>query len=336
MKIIAVKTKKGYYIKKEVKRGTYCPHPHLSILLLDGATPKGTFAENWCFVESPPKVIERVVCQKDINHRFEMIDPTMASEKAPLTLTRDEATYLDEDDDRMWRDKYAHLTSLYKAASDKQPDTTESIEFEFEIVLELDEITQHEKIDFPATPRSWSCDIPSWRVVTTSSVNPQWVDKMVFPDIVLPSRPCRLSSIDTYRIIRRHVQENIDGKYAVITSDHDFCFGVQRKIELTKTEHFTVDVNLFMPRRRPKLEKRSRNHRQETIFQMTHDEDNYKGYTPVKGFRGDNHTDLKKKINSYLKALMEFINRPTKECPKCRGVGAIVSKDKPPETPSSD
>jgi len=49
------------------------------------------------------------------------------------------------------------------------------------------------------------------------------LDELQLPDILLPLRPSGLTSLQTYKIIRKHVQDNINPKAAIITSDYNFC-----------------------------------------------------------------------------------------------------------------
>ena len=91
-------------------------------------------------------------------------------------------------------------------------------------------------------------------------------------------------------------------------------------------EKYTVDVNLFHKRRKPKYQQRYKKERLVEIFEMTYTGRGYQGYTPVKGFKGDSHTDLKENIDDYLKDLIEFINKPLVECKSCNGYGVELEE----------
>ena len=161
--------------------------------------------------------------------------------------------------------------------------------------------------------------------ITSSNIQHQEVDKIIFPSILLPNTPCKLSSENTYKIIRAYIQDNIDPKVAKITSDYDFCFEVVKKIQLAKP--YTSE-RTYKPKGRRKIEivKTFRDTRDARCFEMTHSGSNYKGYTTIKGFEGNNEADLKEQIDAYLKDLIEFINEPLKECPNCNGVGVLLNE----------
>jgi len=151
------------------------------------------------------------------------------------------------------------------------------------------------------------------------------LDELQLPDILLPLRPSGLTSLQTYKIIRKHVQDNINPKAAIITSDYNFCFTVQRKINIEPIK-YTYDANnsIFNKRKRKqKIVTAYRNDRKVVLFEMTNDKDNYQGYTPIQGFHGNNIKELKENIDRYLSELMEIINKETKDCPLCGGHGII-------------
>lgn len=64
-----------------------------------------------------------------------------------------------------------------------------------------------------------------------------------------------------------------------------------------------------------------------TVFEMTSHERKYSGYTPIDGFRGKNQADLKNKIDEYLEKLIDRINEPLSDCPRCNGLGVVVKAD---------
>ena len=56
---------------------------------------------------------------------------------------------------------------------------------------------------------------------------------------------------------------------------------------------------------------------------MTYSPKNYKGYPSIKGFDAENQRELKDKIDTYCRNVIEFINTPLVECPHCNGDGII-------------
>lgn len=151
----------------------------------------------------------------------------------------------------------------------------------------------------------------------------QLLDRILFPSLILPQRPCRLSSQQTYNIVRQYVKNHIDPKVAVITSDYDFCFTVRKRIPLAVPHKYTVDVNKAYKRQKPKYVDKVRDERQETIFEMTYAPKNYDNYTPIKGFQASTQAELKGMIDDYCQRLITHINTPLEECETCGGRGII-------------
>ena len=127
-------------------------------------------------------------------------------------------------------------------------------------------------------------------------------------------------------IVKYDFKENIDSKYATITSDYDFCFTVKKKIELFTPEKYELDVSPIKARK-PRYETRYRKTREHEIFEMTYSPENYKGYTPIKEFEGKDLKDLKHNIEVFCKNLIEKINTPLKDCPHCKGYGVILDSE---------
>jgi hypothetical protein len=222
-----------------------------------------------------------------------------------LEISREDACYYDGDEyDWIWRDKYEHLESLYKLEWDMTPETKEEIDFTCEVVLELDDLSE------PSTFR----------------YNSDLAYKILCPPIILHERPCSITSSEMYSIVRNHIKSNIDNSVAKITSDYDFCFKVEKIIDLTTPHVYTVNTNAMYPRRKPKYEKRQKDHKLIQCFEMTHDRDKYKGYTVINGVSGNSQKDLEEKVKHYCENVMEKINEPLKECPHCAGTGIINSE----------
>lgn len=134
MKIIAIECDDGrFFISGEDK---YRSYSELGCLFMNGLQPEESFCKDWFIIKSKPLKIERKVSQLSVNHRFELIDKTMKSEKIPLIFKKEDV--IDKDSEYGdWKKEYSTLQSLYKANSDKQPDKFENIEFDFEILLKF-------------------------------------------------------------------------------------------------------------------------------------------------------------------------------------------------------
>lgn len=102
-------------------------------------------------------------------------------------------------------------------------------------------------------------------------------------------------------------------------------FTVKKVIPLAEQVVYTIDVNAFHSRRKPKYQKRYQD-REVEIFEMTSSEHKYKGYTVIEPFIGNNEEELGENIRKYLKELMDYINKPLKECKHCKGKGVILEE----------
>ena len=147
-------------------------------------------------------------------------------------------------------------------------------------------------------------------------------DKMIFPEIMLSSRPCSISSKYFYDIISQYVINNIDTKVARITSNYDFCFTVKKVIPLIEPERVTYQKYFARTKKeRAKIHYAIKEVKEVEIFEMTHDQKKYQSYTVLQGLFAQNEHELKEKIDTFLSDLIETINKPLKLCPHCNGSG---------------
>lgn len=325
MKVYAVKVKDGFYLSASPNNTyySYNERDRLHAMLVDGKKPLPTFHVNWVFVDHEPIKISHMQRQPNINYRYELIDKTLKSDRFPAVLVRDEVAFY-ADGDWCWKEAYAPLRSLYNLVSDNQPDIEVVDDFELVLVASVDSVSTPDKVQYTVAAGPWDSDGKS--TITNASVEHQLFDKIVFPSILIHEQPARLSSRDSYRIVREHVKNNINPQAATITSDYDFCFTVKKRVPKAKPYHYTVDVNnnsFTKRKRRPKYEERLQKDVLLPCFEMTYSPENYKGYTPIKGFEAENETALKEVIDAYLEHLMAVINEPMKECPTCCGIGYL-------------
>ena len=210
--------------------------------------------------------------------------------------------------------RYENLRGLYELKKDVVPDTVSAVEFSLKLIAEIPSIKDYSKFSFSAGDKRG--------LINKNNIETYSLDKILFPKILRLERPCFLSSKDSYDIVRAYVKANINNAYATITSDYDFCLTVKKKILLNKAESYLADISRFGARK-PKYETQYRDSREIEIFEMTHKDSNYKGYTPIEGFKGSNADDLDKNIKIYLDELMAKINAPLKDCECCKGRGVI-------------
>lgn len=329
LNLVGIKTKVGKYYITERKCLDGCWNNNtLRYYLINGKNPNQSFHKEWVVVDELPKKITKMVKQPNINHRYVIQDKSLVSDKLPEVVKREDIAYYDKDD-CCWRfnDDMKQYRSLYEEVSDEQPDKEENIPFILNVEIEVDEVKEPLKMEYKIQRTSWSND--GYTNITEKDVKYQLADKIIFPPVLLPQRPCELTSLQTYKIVREYIKDNIDSSVATITSNFDFCFTVKKRIKLAKVKKYTVDVNcdFFSKRKRkPKYVEKQKKEVLEECFEMTHEKENYKGYTPIKGFKANSQAELKEKIDTYLSDLIDFINKPLEQCKHCDGNGVVLQK----------
>lgn len=331
MKIKYYKSKEGIYINK-----SGFPYRSDSIRI-NGITSdlfKETFSSDWKFIEGIQEIksVETKITGSAELKEFKLKDESFG-DKLPLTLSLEEASleYDEDDDRRVFTGKYKDYQSLYDPVFSKTEDRWEEKEFETQFLGEIEyEYSQiPEKIIIKTMREGWH---------RNNTVNLQlaeiacWndIEKMLVPEFLLCERPCKISSDQTYKIIRAHVKENINGHYAEISSDYDFCFTVKKKIPVKPYVHtWEEKKENGKPYARPRIQRRTISNRiGETIFEMTPASRKYNGYPVIEGFEGSSFKDLAENIKLYLDELISFINIPLKECEHCGGHGVILGENK--------
>ena len=323
IKIKAIEASNGVLIK--VEGNSY--NSLASYYKINGEYAKETNHPNWFLIAKSITEITKPVSGQAINHRYELIDKSFENEKVKAVFTREEIAeygYCEDSDYERWifKAEFKHLQSLYVAKHDMTEPTLEVVPFEYEVIMSLDVLPNLKDFTFKGLSKYvYAFDRKVTQHITPKDVIHQELDKIIFPAPVLSERPCKLSSENSYNIIRAFVQDNIDKNWAKITSDYDFCFTVQKLIQLDEPVQYQYDVNKYSTRKRkPKYETRYRTHREVVIFEMTHEAKGYQNYTILKGFEGTSHENLKENIEKYLQDLIAKINEPLVDCSCCKSL----------------
>lgn len=255
---------------------------------------------------------------------FNLTDKTLASDKIPEHLTFEEVgSYYDSDYEVTRWTNFENIRQLYTEQRETLPDSWEPVEAEFILIneIEVENYTQPEKIYVHCTEGNYSGT--DYTKELSKIVEISELDRLLVPEFLQHNRPCSLSSKQTYDIVRHFIKNNIDKTKASIRSDYDFCFSVEKIVQLAtpksyKTEQTTPRGKSYRP---PRFTNKIESTKQVQIFEMTHDRENYKGYTSISGFKGDNLQDLHSNITQYLNELISVINSKTVECQSCSGYG---------------
>lgn len=288
-----------------------------------------TYHREWLKIPNPMPKVEIMGAKQFVNKRYELIDMSFVSEKAPAIISHEDAMWYDKEEcEWAWNPEYKHLASLYQYKYDEIPAQYEDVELTYKCVAKLGFDILETNIEY-AAPKEWNSYNLEHVPQTVGNGSVKWgiMDRVVLPAPLLDLQPCELSSQDSYKIVRQFVKLNIDPEWAQITSDYDFCFTVKKKILLDAPfNHTYEEITFGKSRRKPKMVTKYVKSRMVDIFEMTHNECNYKGYTVLEGFKGENKADLKEKVDAYLTNLIAEINAPLIECSCCGGLGVTGFK----------
>lgn len=315
-----VKTNTTCFISDCFKNCGYDYNYHqgqLKNLYFDGELPKPSFKKNWLVIARYPTIIQKKVNGARINKRWEINDKEMVSAKLPEVIYADDAECFDCDSD-------FRFANLYNYNYDQEPDTLEDVEIEWELILDVPDFQEPPKVEFSGIHKLDYKDVPY--VINNDHIKHQILDEMLFPEILLHSRPASFDSKTVYDITRKYILEHINPATAKITSNYDFCFEVKKLIPLHSPEKI-IYHNIFArtKREREKLHTTIKEYKEYPIFEMTHAQERYKGYTVIPDMSAESEEALNEKMNMWLTTLMEEINKPLSECPHCKGIGFTLT-----------
>jgi len=328
-KLTYYKSEKGVYLKiAQHTTGSSYVRP-LGNFKVNGLTTETTHSKDWYFVpttEEPLKVTQKESDTSVATH-WNLKNTELASDKIPLSISLEGAQEYYDEDDYCWyinNPTYKDIGSLYEKVYEKSVGAWLPLEVEYNFLgtvedSSVDDPTKYKVVYNKTSPHSNN----EVNQALSSIVSYEDIDRVLTPELLLHNKPCKLTSKQSYKIIRSYILDNIDGKYARITSNYDFCFTVKKVF--TKTPA-TRQVEVLKGNGRPYTKARYRsvnNQVEEQVFEMTSSEDNYRGYTPIVGFSGDSLAELSETITRYLEELINFINEPLKCCPSCEGKGHV-------------
>lgn len=319
LKIYIIKTDKCWFVKGNSK------YPwdidQIKYYYFNNKQPKETFSKGWYQIDIPKNnelIIEETIDGEKYNERYEIKDKEYISNKLPeIIKIEDREKYYDED-----YEDYKILNEFYNYKYDEKEPYKKILEYDMEILFEINNFKFPEKFEYGFEGiRRWNFNEEPY-IINRDSIEHQELDKIIFPDLLLINRPCSLSSKQMYDITRKYIKDNIDNSIAKITDDYDFCFKVKKIVKLLVPEKITYQ-NLFgrTKKEREKIICSTKEYKEVEIFEMTYEPENYKGYTAIKPMYANSEYELKQKIDTWLKELINQINKPLVQCPHCNGTG---------------
>ena len=317
------------YVNLGSGRSTHSPLTDLTLYQINGKFVEHTHHPAWCKVPDEQDItsLSRYASPTIINERFEIIDKEYVKDGVPPVLTIQEVGWKYMEDGYQWtNEQYTAYRRLYDYRSDTSTGMYTPIEFVATKIatLKTDDIKPLRVSYNILGSATWSNTIIPLDLSKVAYYGE--LDLMLQEPLLIHHSPCSISSKVAYDIIRQYIKENINSNSAIITSDYDFCFTVQRKI-IIKPYTTTQETKKANGRSyaTPKLRTYRHEHKNVELFEMTHDQKNYSGYTAIKGFCAENLTELAENIKHYLNSLMAHINTQFAECEHCAGAGVIVT-----------
>jgi hypothetical protein len=316
MELMLIKTDKCCFVSDcYAKEGSYNHSYHNSIipsLLFDNESPIKTWSDKWYKISHFPTKIEKEVKGEKCNVRYEIRDKDNVTKKFPEVINYDDSNNYSDD----------ILDNLYSYTYDEKPNYKVDTDIKVKTLCEIDNFVDFCDFDFKAIGK-FGWDEKQYHI-KHADINHQMIDEIILPDVLLENKPCSLSSKQMYDITRQYVREHIDSGFAQITSDYDFCFTVKKNIPLLEPKTISYQhIFAKTKKERNKIHYKTAKVKSEEIFQMTHDQENYKGYTSINGMFANSEHELKEKIDTWLIGLISLINKPLHQCEHCCGTGYI-------------
>lgn len=311
MKLIGIKTQNAYFVSNNTDNNSYKATygGNLSGYLFDGCVPTPTFKKDWWKLKTKPTKVEKAVKPSAINQRYELKDKKLKNTYSEIVPANE-------------RNEIEDIIGLYEYKYDQPDSFTETVEFDLEELLEVD------KIEEPLTfsyKRAGEWNHKDYPTINENNIKYDLVSQILTPSILIHTQPCKLSRKESYDIVRKYIQENINPKVAKITSDYDFCLTVKKIIPLKEPIPYRVDVS-SLKARKPKYQTRYQTEELVTVYETAPKV--YQSYTVIEPFVGETQDKLKENIDNFLEELITVINTPLHKCENCDGCGVIVEKYK--------
>lgn len=287
-KFIIVKTEnQNLFITDNIEGKSYF-NTEMSKIKFDNELLVKSFRDSWYKLSKIPLKVSIQEPQQYTNKRYELKAGYPISELTPKIIRYEE---MDEDDE---------IKGLYTYTYDMIEGKWVDIEFEYELI-------EQNKF-FEGKPKY--------------SYSNYLIEELTNHPLTLIDKPCFISGKELYKIIREYIKQNINGQYARITSDYDFCLTIQKVIKLAEAQSYKVDIGT---KRKPNLVTKYNKEKKVIVFQSS--PEGYSSYPVQEGLSASNYEELEQKIQNYLKSLIAEINKPLEECIYCKGSGVQLTNE---------
>lgn len=260
--------------------------------VFDGNEAEKTYHPRWFELSQVPQKVERKIPERKANVRYERIPEFSSVGRLPEVIPSAEWDCDNE---------YRGFEAMFEEKWDVVPAHLEEVEFAFSFF--------DENVAFMPPPE------------TDIRIKTALLAQLIVPPVYQHMHECRLPSPDFYKAIREYVKEHIDGRYAEVTSDYDFCFTVKKKLSYYTPKPYEVDLNATKKTHKVKMVTRYQEHVSVPVFEMTDTNHRYKGYSVLPDFVAGSHEELIVKLKEFLEELINDINTPIVVCRACNGTG---------------
>lgn len=298
MKIIIIEAKGKYYISDDLTGRQIHSMPGritpLGNMYIDGHLPEIGLAGGWYCVDSIPQKIQEFIPETKNNYVWKLKD------NLKETIIQEYHNIPEEIYGEYFPEEYEEVKFAYLLHYDIIEEHLKDVSFEL-ITLESDGNYIPKYISFT----------PFFSVK----------DMITTPKVLLLSKPCAVSGKELYKLIRDHVKRNINPKVAKITADYDFCFTVEKIIDI---EPYKIQYNVSKtktPRYQEKLIT------QTNLVIYKNSPDGYHDYPKQEDWFANSCEEMQEKIDNFLTELINKINTPVKQCPTCKGYGVIQQEE---------
>ncbi len=286
LKLTVIKTKNAGLFLYIGEVSIYDRNRFAANYLFDGVHLENSNNERFFRIKELPKKITTILPTVYKNCRYELKEMFQESNLTPKVIYRDSAN------------DFEQVLGLYDYKHDAIGGEEIEVSFECDIL--------DEEIDF-------FIENPKFKFTISL------LDQLTINPALHQNKKCKIDSKQLYNIVRDYIKKNINNKIAYISSDYDFCFSVNKHIELHKPEKYKVDNGT---KRRPNLVEKQRIDKTIQVFQSCPEA--YQSYTVQEPIFANNYAELEQKVNDYLENLINKINEPLVECSHCKGHGVIT------------